>query len=178
MREPVYDPLHREHGTPQVRDGLDLVPSWLDSYCRGESGFDVHLLGWRWLGEGPGINACACFERDTKRRMLPKPKFRREPRCLNAQGDAAGEMQFAVLVDVVQLADVSEGCTDLSCDAVAPSLVRLNPLDRCPLAFRELLDPSPLARRQRVALLVKGLRVEDREAEFLATEAGMLSSPR
>ncbi len=70
-------------------------------------------------------------------------------------------MQFSVLVDIVQPADVRQRDASLLYEVAAPSLVRLKPLDRCPFAYRESADPSPLARGQRVAAPVLGLRVMD-----------------
>src|ERR1700683_4705774 len=89
-------------------DGLDFVASWIDSYCRGELGLEVNVLGWRRLGEGPGIDVCIGFERDTKRRMLYKPEFRREARYLNGPQDRPAEMKFSVFIDIVHGADIRQ----------------------------------------------------------------------
>jgi len=161
VREPVYDFPHRQHGTAEMGDGLDLVTTWLDSYCRAERGFDIHLFGWRCLGEGPGVNICVSFERDPKRRVLPKPKIRREPRRLNGQENVPGEMQFAVLIDIVESANVQERPAKIPDRFAAPCLVRLKPLDRCPLALGKVLDLSPRTGG------LRGLRPEDRERGLL-----------
>jgi hypothetical protein len=143
VAEPSEDRAYGVHSAPQDAENFEPLASVLKSYCRFHMAIHVHVSLRRRGLEDPAVHTCVGFQRDPKARVVLKTASVRRGQVTRCKDDCAYQMKVPVLVREVKVMNVSQGGSDEGGECIVPSVVRLQPGNRCPFFLPKVLDFFP-----------------------------------
>jgi hypothetical protein len=134
----------------EILDHRDSVSrTFLDSWANNDTTVHLHLFGWGRNAKRPSIDVCATFERDPERWVPSKAELLRKTGPINRIRHGLYDVQGSVFVDDVKPANFIEGVSDLPDSGLTsfllevPAMIRLHPLDLCPLFLGKSTNINP-----------------------------------